>query len=192
MARKTLHCPAAKLRDGDQCPQSTCPVRVRRMRLLRKNRRSEYGAFGRVIILWRAIARIQGPSGASSSQTLPFEANGEQRFLHNILGILIALSGSSQAAARQAAKDKGQLQQQFPVSMSKAHWFSWLSAPTRCPLVLFGPCGPCVTCPIHIRYQVLVITDMRGRCNGKAREIVREGVETACRVSSWEGGEPQL
>jgi hypothetical protein len=124
--------------------------------------------------------------------TLPFEVNGEQRFLHNILGILIALSGSSQAAARQAAKDKGQLQQQFPVSMSKAHWFSWLSAPTRCPLVLFGPCGPCVTCPIHPRYQVLVITDMRGRCNGKAREIVREGVETACRVSSWEGGEPQL
>jgi hypothetical protein len=142
MARKTLHCPAAKLREGDQCPQSTCPVRVRRMRLLRKNRRSEYGALGRVIILWRAIARIQGPSGASSSQTLPFEVNGEQRFLHNILGILIALSGSSQAAARQAAKDKGQLQQQFPVSMSKAHWFSWLSAPTRCPLSPIRPVRP--------------------------------------------------
>ena len=123
--------------------------------------------------------------------TLPFEVNGEQCFLHNILGILNGQSGSSQAAARQAAKDRGQLQQQFPVSLGvaqigRAHEQGPLVVLAvgahQVPLVLFGPCGPCVTCRVWPCYHVFVIGNMRGRRNARVRANVVEGVETLCRV----------
>jgi hypothetical protein len=75
-------------------------------------------------------------------------------------------SGSSQAAARQAAKDRGQLQQQFPVSLGvaqigRAHEQGPLVVLAvgahQVPLVLFGPCGPCVTCRVWPCYHVFVI-----------------------------------
>jgi len=52
------------------------------------------------IILWRAMARSQGPKGASSSQPLPLEMNGKQVFLHNILGVGIGHSAGQGPGVR--------------------------------------------------------------------------------------------
>jgi hypothetical protein len=53
----------------------------------------------------------------------------------------------------------------------------------NCPYLLFGPGRRCVTCQRHPCYHVLVIANMRCRCNGQARGNVSEGVETARRIS---------